>query len=578
MRNLFWQNQINRHMQVAVAILLSILLVLPYALIVRVASASSQFEDFEGSISKEDFVHHGGPANYIHTNSANEAYEGKRALKIVSTSSNSKTRKLDELTRWITPIEKHSVVAGQKVRVDVYMKSKGLKEKATVAISFFDEKGDGTWGDAWVKTATSAKQLTGDTEWTKVSLATVAPADAQYVRPEFRLWDSGTIWIDNYTLTITDPASDGGATSPEDEAQPGPVVTPPDSRDEGGSDDDGAENEAPEDDAKEGEIFGAIPYEGPNQYDWSVIPEDPVVRTTLHGINRAAGQQLFTVDCLHSHYESDDPIVFPNDAGASHSHEFFGDTSLNASSTTQDILENEGNTCQVGADRSAYWVPAAYQDGKLVEADNNKFYYKVGKVDPTTIQPMPVGLRMIAGNANATGPQSRQINYYFATTSEKKVTEPKTQVNSGPNLFTTRADENGLRIQIQFPQCWDGENLWLPKTAHMAYPTNGKCPSSHPVPLLQLMFNLGYTDATGGEGFKLSSGEWYTAHADFINGWHPETLEKLTDVCLRGKRYCGITRSDAGGCQTLAGVRTNRSGCIEISPNQDNPRFYGKKY
>lgn len=564
---------------IVVAALLSLILLAPSVLLnSEIKAASDSSTGFESSISKQDFVHHGSSAKFVQTNNKDQARNGNRALKIFSTNSDRGTRTLSELTRWMTDIRKHEVSPGERVRVDVYMKTKDVKDTAAVALSFFGDKGNGSWGSAWVKTATSAKRLSGDQNWTKITLNSIAPKGAKYVRPEFRLWDRGTLWIDDFRIRTFDaqntpdpePDDDGGS------GDPGPVVTPdpepqPDPEDPG---DDGG-------DGGEGDIQGAIPYEGPNQYNFNVVPIDEYVATTVHGINKGRGQQLFTVDCKSSHFRPDDPIVFPDGAGASHTHEFFGDVGLNASSTTQDILDSkDGNTCEVGADRSAYWTPAAYQDGKRVEADNNKFYYKVGQVDPKTIQPMPVGLRMIAGNANATGPQSKQAMYYFATSGEGKTTEPKTQVSSGTKLFTTRANENGMRIRIAFPQCWDGEYLWLPKTAHMSYAVNGKCPDTHPVPLLQLIFNIGYTDAYGGDGFKLSSGDWFTAHADFINGWHPTTFERLVDVCLRDKRYCGLTRSEDSGtrCNAKSAVRTNRLGCIELRRGEDFPRFFGREY
>ena len=607
------------------------------------AGATGLSDGFEQSFTKDDYRHHGTNAKFIHVNSAGQAFEGNRALKIVSTNSHAERRQLSELTRWMTDIDRIEATPGEEVTVMVQMKTNNVKESAEIALSFFGEKGSGTWGEAWVRTAASAKRMSGNSDWELVKLSFQVPEGSAYVRPEFRLYDSGTVWIDNFSLTMSgdDAGIEGGnevvsvfetpgKEGPEFGAQ---VVVGGDSfiwvsptckahliedgntvgkstwtelnekyeqlrtgslscmqvrtYDESAPPQPTPETEpvapgvvvGPEEPVGGSNDVGAIPYTGHDQYDWSVVPVDDVVRTSLHGINKSKGQQLFTVDCLHSHYRGDDPIVFPGDFGASHNHEFFGDTLVDAETTTQQILDNPGNTCDVGADRSAYWVPAVYQDGKVIEADNNKFYYKIGKLKPEDINPMPVGLRMIAGNANATKPESRQVSYLFATTSEGKHTEPHTQQTTGKReLFTTRANENGVRVQIQFPQCWDGKNLWLPNTAHMSYPIGSSCPDTHPVGLLQLMFNLGYSDATGGPGFKLSSGEWYTAHADFVNGWHPETLERLTDVCIRAQRYCGLTSSDSVPCASRSSVKSKRYGCIELRKGETQPRFFGKEF
>jgi hypothetical protein len=46
-----------------------------------------------------------------------------------------------------------------------------------------------------------------------------------------------------------------------------------------------------------------------------------------------ARAQSFIIDCKSSHSAPDDPIVYPGVPGAAHLHEFFGNTSTNASST-----------------------------------------------------------------------------------------------------------------------------------------------------------------------------------------------------------------------------------------------------
>lgn len=50
---------------------------------------------------------------------------------------------------------------------------------------------------------------------------------------------------------------------------------------------------------------------------------------------------------------------------------------------------------------------------------------------------------------------------------------------------------NGMRAQINFQSCWDGVNLYLEDSAHVAYVSgidHGSCPPSHPVPIPGLFF------------------------------------------------------------------------------------------
>ena len=59
---------------------------------------------------------------------------------------------------------------------------------------------------------------------------------------------------------------------------------------------------------------------------------------------------------------------------------------------------------------------------------------------------------------------------------------------------------------------------------HVAYSKAGRCPATHPVRLPTITLVLLYPPVRGG---LLSAGRWAT-HADFINGWNQEALERLT--------------------------------------------------
>ena len=601
-------------------------------------------EGFESSLDGR-YVHHGDNATFTHVNNSAEAHMGNRSLKITSSNSDPAWSQISELTRWMTPIQAYTVSPGETVTAEVWMRGEDIKDRANLSLTFFQNNTTGNWSEAWVRSANSSVNLSGTTGWTKLSVTYESPSDAVYVRPEFRLFDTGTLYIDSFKFNIEsddDPSefnenisvhetvgmegSQFGAqvimgekefiwVTPDckqqliDDGHEVTVLTWPQLDDNYEQlttnslsceqvrtfDASTQTNPVSGGPALPGvpgsiEVIGPTPPAGgvnqdPEEltefgYDTSVIPFDELITTRIHGINRHHEKQLFTIDCGHSHYANDDPIVFPGNHGGSHSHEFFGDTQVNASSTTQSILDNPGNTCGVQSDRSAYWTPTAYQDGEALVGNNNKFYYKAGPVDPSLIVDMPVGLRMIAGNANATGPQSTQVTYYFASRGEGKLTSPATQNSKGrTSMFTTRPDEKGIRAKINFPQCWDGEHLWLPNSSHMAYPINtGKkyheCPATHPKPIVRIKYNIGYTGATGGEGFKLSSGEWYTMHADFINGWKPEVLKNLTDACIRGKRYCSLVQN-VDQCKDIRSGRTTTAACVTLTPDEPDAVITG---
>jgi hypothetical protein len=95
-----------------------------------------------------------------------------------------------------------------------------------------------------------------------------------------------------------------------------------------------------------------------------------------------------------------------------------------------------------------------------------------------------------------------------------------------------------LRLHVNFPSCWDGKHLdSATHQSHVAYPTRGACPASHPIALPAISLIYRYP-ITGGSGVTLSSGGRYSAHADFFNAWRQGTLTSLVNRCLNALRHC----------------------------------------
>ena len=121
------------------------------------------------------------------------------------------------------------------------------------------------------------------------------------------------------------------------------------------------------------------------------------------------GQAVWSVKCEVSHRAPNDPIVFPTQAGRSHMHDFFGNVSTNADSSTASLVR-AGSSClkgMDGVDRAAYWTPSLMQGNAVVagvpgEQRIDAYYAVLDKRTP--VRPIPFGLRMIAGDAKATSP------------------------------------------------------------------------------------------------------------------------------------------------------------------------------
>lgn len=236
----------------------------------------------------------------------------------------------------------------------------------------------------------------------------------------------------------------------------------------------------------------------------------------------------FVAFCDFSHRLHDDPIVFPGQPHASHSHEFFGNVTTDANTTSESLLAG-GTTCNPVADRSSYWAPTLYDaQGQEIATEKATFYYLVNIDNPTTLQPFPLGLKIIAGNPKATKPDEA---------SHIKWSCLGAPASSTGDFVTCPADSK-LELLVNYPDCWDGQQLdSADHKSHMAYSAAGACPATHPVAVPALQFKLRYATA-GGAGMKLSSGAGYTAHADFFNAWEPAAQENRLQ-CLHELIKCG---------------------------------------
>ena len=244
----------------------------------------------------------------------------------------------------------------------------------------------------------------------------------------------------------------------------------------------------------------------------------------------------FVVECDLSHSAPDDPIVYPGEPGASHLHNFFGADSTDAASTPES-LRASSTSCQTAADTAAYWVPALYVDGEEVQPTRLNAYYRPGPgVDPATVQAHPAGLAIVAGDHTSTEPQPLNVVGWHCGASPNLTADPPACPPTTP-----------LGLRVTFPDCWDGERLDSDDhQSHMALSQEGSCPSSHPVPVPQLVLDIHYP-VTGEAVVALASGSPRSAHADFFNGWDQEALEREVAACINRSLVCGVISNRATG-------------------------------
>lgn len=267
-----------------------------------------------------------------------------------------------------------------------------------------------------------------------------------------------------------------------------------------------------------------------------------------------------------------DPIVAPGQV-SSHVHNFVGMNGISGNTTTVQAL-NDASTCTTAAltdDKSSYWAPQLYQynvNGTFspVKLGSVNTYYLMR--GPTNVTAFPPGLKMVAGNAKATGPAAtKQLQDAVSF-----VCLNYADGSSRSAGFPQQACPQGLRTQIVFPSCWNGASLYETDMSHVVYPTGnfantGPCPSTHTIRLPTLFYeyiwSVGTTNNQGNSSWVFANGDaqGYSFHADFFANWNQTTLQNAIDQCS------GNLFGDIEKCPPLARTvdRKAASACKGVS-------------
>ena len=114
-------------------------------------------------------------------------------------------------------------------------------------------------------------------------------------------------------------------------------------------------------------------------------------------------------------------------------------------------------------------------------------------------QPLPLGLRIVAGNARATGAGRHHDLALVVPAPQRGGRVARTSSPARPARM--------LESYLDFPQCWNGRDLdSADHKSHMAYPVNNACPSTHPVHVPKLRQVLRYPVSGNPARFRLASG------------------------------------------------------------------------
>jgi len=245
----------------------------------------------------------------------------------------------------------------------------------------------------------------------------------------------------------------------------------------------------------------------------------------------------FQANCSANHVLPDDPIVFPNQPGASHMHTFMGNTVTTGNTTTVPQFESGGTTCLAPGDKSGYWMPTMYNGNtQILPVGPQVIYYKTGVIDYTSVRPFPPGLRFLVGSPTQSESQFQNLP---GTVEGWECGDSYYNWDFPP----TCPAGTQLNIRLQAPSCWNGLYLDTPDhKSHMAYPVNGVCPADHPIALPMIEFKMAFPVSGDLSQLRLSSGRGFSFHYDFFNDW-----DVATQAAMVAHRIDGGLQCDARG-------------------------------
>ena len=276
----------------------------------------------------------------------------------------------------------------------------------------------------------------------------------------------------------------------------------------------------------------------------------------------------FRFVCSAGHLGYDDPIVYPGKPGASHLHQFFGNTATDAHSTYESLRTTGESTCGNKLNRSAYWVPAMLNGkGKVIRPDYVTVYYKrlpasspdCTKFGKACVE-LPRGLRFVFG-FNMFNPADK------ATGTPHFNCDGKTgKPGHYPDLVAAAANcppGNRIGMLIAAPHCWDGKRLDSPDhRAHMAHHSYGnwgyaRCPATHPFLVPTFTLGVWYTvdeDLDRSGQWSAGTKTWHlssdampgepprrpgtTLHSDWFGAWDDDVMAAWTAHCINKMLNC----------------------------------------
>ncbi|KAK1779350.1 hypothetical protein QBC45DRAFT_477735 [Copromyces sp. CBS 386.78] len=267
--------------------------------------------------------------------------------------------------------------------------------------------------------------------------------------------------------------------------------------------------------------------------------------------NGAVAQNMLRFACSQLVVDRVDPLVNPGLRYTPHLHQIVGGSDHLSNYWTAVMFFKAKN----GSYHRVPQVGNGGPQGALINKGGLDVYYiPSGKV--TAFKP---GFRMLAGNAANTDPKKVSsgniCHRCWTSTNEGNFVGGAPCTGSDTVDIPQDTKCKMIRQTIIFPTCWDGKNLDSPDhKSHVTYSGTGatgggSCPSSHPVKLPQIMYELMWNvssfandksiwpDSGPALVYSMNLGG-AAAHGDYVFGWKGDSLQKAMDKGCNLNKDC----------------------------------------
>lgn len=295
------------------------------------------------------------------------------------------------------------------------------------------------------------------------------------------------------------------------------------------------------------------------------------------GVYDCGGEGAWRSSNLPAKVDFDDPIVFPNIKGAAHAHVFYGNNAVNYQTNTVSLVKNCSSSFPGGvANCTGYWMPAFIDTATdtAIMPDSIGIYYKAGdNAHIGLVEPVPQGLKIIAGNPAATSAagQTDSISFSCESRDGSPILQSSTLINCSGDKYRY------IKLSVDFPFCVADNGfggMQLDSTNHRSHliPANlvaprlpNGCTSAFPhrIPFITQIAGFPIEPGQNTATWRLSSDNYSaalpgaaSAHADWWGGWKTYWINRIVDQCNNKVVDCGVDYVGLNDGVSIASITT----------------------